>query len=434
MQCKYCQMEMEDGAAVCPHCGESQEESKVTKQLKTMKIVLASFVSLILLALLAMVVHYGVTGSYLPRKNDLHNKKTYTVSADKLSTDSGYRSYKNKMDKVVATFGEHKLTNAMLQIYYWDVASSEFTDLDVSVPFDQQYQDPDTETTWEQYFIQQAIEVWKEDMVQVDLAKAAGYQMPEDYASQFATLKVDLEKMVVSYGYESVDSYLEKYYGRGVDFQTYYDYQWNYYYGGLFCEDHAQSLEVTQEQIEAYFQKYEKELASGDYGMPITKESGKLVDVRHILVKISGGTVGEDGKTVYSEEDWEACRVKAQEILDAWLAGEKTEDSFALLATEKTEDSRSKQTGGLYESVYIGQMVEPFENWCFDDSRKTGDTGLVKTTYGYHVMYYVDGEEGWIRVSKEGAKYMATDELIENGKNAGTLKVNYRNIVIGAIE
>ena len=74
MQCKYCQMEMEDGMTVCPNCGESQEESKVSKQLKTMKIVLASFVSLILLALLAMVVHYGVTGSYLPRKNDLHNK------------------------------------------------------------------------------------------------------------------------------------------------------------------------------------------------------------------------------------------------------------------------------------------------------------------------------------------------------------------------
>ena len=434
MQCKYCQMEMEDGAVVCPHCGECQEESKVTKQLKAMKIVVASFVSLILLALLAMVVHYGVTGSYLPRKNDLHNKKTYTISADRLSTDSGYQSYKNKMDKVVATFGEHELTNAMLQIYYWDVASSDFADLDVSVPFDQQYQDPDTDTTWEQYFIQRAIEAWKEDMVQVDLAKAAGYQIPEDYASQFATLKTDMEKMVLGYGYESLDKYLETYYGRGVDFQTYYDYQWNYYYGGLFCEDHAQNLDVTMEQIEAYFQKYQNELASGDYGIPITKESGKLVDVRHILVKISGGTVGEDGKTVYSEEDWEACRVKAQEILDTWLTGEKTEDSFALLAVEKTEDAGSKQTGGLYESVYIGQMVEPFENWCFDDSRKTGDTGLVKTTYGYHVMYYVDGEEGWIRVSTEGAKYMATDELIENTKNAGTLKINYRNIVIGEIE
>ena len=434
MQCKYCQMEMEDGMTVCPNCGESQEESKVSKQLKTMKIVLASFVSLILLALLAMVVHYGVTGSYLPRKNDLHNKKTYTVSADTLSTESGYRSYKNKMDKVVATYGEHKLINSMLQIYYWDIASSDFADLDVSVPLAQQYQDPDTQTTWEQYFIQEAIEAWKEDMAQVDLATAAGYQMPEDYASQFATLKTDMEEMVLAYGYESLDVYLEKYYGRGVDFQTYYDYQWNYYYGGLFCEDYAQSVEVTQEQIEAYFQKYANELASGDYGVPITKESGKLVDVRHILLKITGGTQDENGKTVYSEEDWEACRVKAQEILDTWLAGEKTEDSFALLATEKTEDSGSKQIGGLYESVYIGQMVEPFEDWCFDESRKTGDIGLVKTTYGYHVMYYIDGEEGWIRVSKEGARYMATDELIENTKNAGTIKINYRNIVIGAIE
>jgi hypothetical protein len=38
-------------------------------------------------------------------------------------------------------------------------------------------------------------------------------------------------------------------------------------------------------------------------------------------------------------------------------------------------------------------MVAEFENWCFDESRKPGDTGIVQTTYGYHVMYFVE-EEG----------------------------------------
>jgi len=34
-------------------------------------------------------------------------------------------------------------------------------------------------------------------------------------------------------------------------------------------------------------------------------------------------------------------------------------------------------------------MVVPFQDWCFDAARKTGDTGIVETQYGYHVMYFV---------------------------------------------
>lgn len=34
-------------------------------------------------------------------------------------------------------------------------------------------------------------------------------------------------------------------------------------------------------------------------------------------------------------------------------------------------------------------MVEEFNDWCFDESRKTGDVGIVETSYGYHVMYFV---------------------------------------------
>ena len=67
---------------------------------------------------------------------------------------------------------------------------------------------------------------------------------------------------------------------------------------------------------------------------------------------------------------------------------EATEDSFAALAAEKTEDEGSKENGGLYEDVYPGQMVTAFNDWCFDAGRKPGDTGIVETEYGCHVMYY----------------------------------------------
>ena len=33
-------------------------------------------------------------------------------------------------------------------------------------------------------------------------------------------------------------------------------------------------------------------------------------------------------------------------------------------------------------------MVENFNDWCFAEGRKTGDTGIVESDYGYHIMFY----------------------------------------------
>ena len=111
-----------------------------------------------------------------------------------------------------------------------------------------------------------------------------------------------------------------------------------------------------------------------------------LINVRHILVGFSGDQ-NEDG--TYTDEAKEAARTSAEEILDEWKSGDATEDSFAELANSKSTDTGSNTNGGLYENVYPGQMVAAFNDWCFDADRKPGDTGIVETSYGYHVMYFV---------------------------------------------
>lgn len=124
--------------------------------------------------------------------------------------------------------------------------------------------------------------------------------------------------------------------------------------------------------------------------LPVRDES-TVVDVRHILFK-TDDHVGEDGDTDAALEE---CRQLAQNCLDEWKQGDMTEDSFAELAGQYTEDTGSKSTGGLYTSVYEGQMVPTFNDWCFDVSRQTGDTGLVESDYGVHVMYFVKSDEQW---------------------------------------
>jgi hypothetical protein len=109
----------------------------------------------------------------------------------------------------------------------------------------------------------------------------------------------------------------------------------------------------------------------GDYGSR---------NVRHILLR-------------YDEEDEEVTeddvKAKLEDIYNTWKNGAKTEESFAELAMEKSEDTGSVENGGLYEDVILGQMVPEFEAWLFDDARKPGDTDIIKTDYGFHLMYYV---------------------------------------------
>lgn len=125
------------------------------------------------------------------------------------------------------------------------------------------------------------------------------------------------------------------------------------------------------------------------------------VDVRHILVKVE--TSGEDGTS--TDEDWDACKEAIEEIENLWIDSEQTEDAFAALAEEHSDDTGSSTNGGLYEDVYKGQMVSEFEDWCFDESRQIGDTGIVKTDYGYHLMYFSGtGDAYWKTLADSGKR------------------------------
>ena len=131
--------------------------------------------------------------------------------------------------------------------------------------------------------------------------------------------------------------------------------------------------------------------SNGGLNQYVAKNQWATVDVRHILIMPEGGTKDASGNITYSDAEWEACRVAAQLLLDEYLAGEKTAEAFGALANKHSDDQNGKVTnGGLYEDVYSGQMVKAFDAWIFDSSRTPGETGLVKTEYGYHVMYFVE--------------------------------------------
>ena len=152
--------------------------------------------------------------------------------------------------------------------------------------------------------------------------------------------------------------------------------------------------------------------------LPSKDTSSYSSDVRHILIqfpeKNTDGTAtevtDEDGNktTNITDATKKETKAKAQAILDEYLKN-PTEDNFSKLAKEKTEDPGSKESGGLYEGVMNdGKYVKAFTDWSIDAARKPGDTGIVETEYGYHIMYYVKSTgtkwETAIRTAISGAE------------------------------
>lgn len=469
MQCKFCKAELEANSSVCPQCGKDN----LKDNLKGLKIVTLVLICLVMLILLAGLVCYGVTGSFIPNWSSLGGSET-TAPTDKYD-----EAFYAAMDEVVATMGEQELTNKELQIYYWVSAYNNTGDADLTKDLSEQIYDADTGKTYHDYFLELALDTWQQTAIMVAAGEAAGFELPSEYTEYLESMESELEYYVYMYAYyygydlSTVDDLIALQFGPGADYETYYQYTYDYYYGNLYWIDLAETYDVTDDEINAYFDEHEESLAN-DYSLPITKDYGNLVDlrniminvittettdadgnkvtvedwdatlaaaqaiydqwlagdmteesfmalaeehsadsnasagglytdmyktsmlevdVRHILVQPEGGTTDSSGVTTYTDDEWAAAYAEAEKILGEWLAGDMTEESFGQLANTYSDDNNGSVTnGGIYTDIYAGQMVAAFEEWCFDDSRQVGDYGIVQTTYGYHIMYYVHGD------------------------------------------
>lgn len=127
-------------------------------------------------------------------------------------------------------------------------------------------------------------------------------------------------------------------------------------------------------------------------------DESATANIRHILIKAdlpqddTSTTDVDESSSTPTDEAMQAAHDTAQSLLDQWNAGDKTAESFGVLANANSDDTGSNTKGGVYENVYQGQMFDDFNNWVLDSSRQSGDTTLIKNTqsgqYGWHVVYF----------------------------------------------
>jgi peptidyl-prolyl cis-trans isomerase D len=116
----------------------------------------------------------------------------------------------------------------------------------------------------------------------------------------------------------------------------------------------------SQQEIQQYFSAHQ-----ADYSSP------EQARARHILIQVAPGA---DAKTDA------AAKAKAEGILKQIQGGA----NFADLAKKYSDDPGSKDKGGELGFAKRGMMVPEFDNAIF--TQKIGDTRIVKTQFGYHIV------------------------------------------------
>ena len=354
-------------------------------------------------------------------------------------TEDGITGDDARLDKVVAECGDYTLTNRQAQVFYFMQYYSlleqygsyvSMLGLDTTLPLSGQDSFAPG-LTWEQLFLYSGI-TENVGLAESELpcfhtlaalaskANAEGVKLSEEEQASFDAFLAQMEEMAVSYGFANADEMLQADMGISADLDAYSYFQQLYSLAITYDNLIYQDSQPTEEDLQAYLVEHPEEFEELD-------ADAYTIDVRHILISFD-----LDGDGTETDEEKAEARAKAEALLAEYLTN-PVEDHFAALANENSTDPGSNTNGGLYEGVSEGQMVDTFNDWCFDAARQPGDTGIVETSYGYHVMYFVGAEEAWKSVARDGITSQLARDMLEDLREAYPLTVRYEDIVLSPL-
>ncbi|WP_258807179.1 SurA N-terminal domain-containing protein [Pseudidiomarina sp. CB1] len=134
----------------------------------------------------------------------------------------------------------------------------------------------------------------------------------------------------------------------------------------------AEEIEIADEEVQAYYE--------GNMSQYSTAPQYRF---SHILIE--------------SGEDAAAAKAEAEAILADLEAGA----DFAELAQEKSDDVFSGEQGGDLDFIEKGTMDADFEEAAFALENVGDTTGVVETSFGYHIIKLTDIKEGSVTPLEE---------------------------------
>lgn len=371
---------------------------------------------------------------------DVTCKGSYTV-------DSG-------ADTVVATLGETELTNGVLRAFYWlEVTRYSRGGAEVqpdwSLPLDVQPCPIDTGVnSWQQYFLARALSTWHTAQALTLQSQTAGVPIEEAYRpnkDNHAIYLKDIPATQFLYGFNPGyqpntlhQAYLDGIPGlltalaeqlgyadgeamareaMGTELEDLSAAVELYNYGYMYLTTLSYYLEYSQEEMQTFVEEN-----------PQYADETPLVTLRHILLVPQGEdvTVDEEGLVAASQERWEEAEKEAGQLLKTWQSGLYVREStFAELASLHSADPGSALTGGLYRNVRQGQLTKALDEWAFDAAREPGETAVVRSEYGVHLVYYSGSTTAGALAAQDALLKQKQSQLIAEAREAFPVTVNY---------
>lgn len=261
--------------------------------------------------------------------------------------------------------------------------------------------------TWRGYFLEQAVLMAQQIQALNEWASANSVELDETDLAGVETTLDQMSATAVTYGFAGPEEFLSACYGKGVTMDLYREYLREYALGFKAYSAYMDTLGFSDEELDEYYLSLGYEEGENEYN---------LTSMRHILIMAEAGADGS-----FSEEALSAARARAEELYAEWLAGDKTEESFAELANAYSDDGGSNTNGGFYGDITKGQMMPDIDSWLFA-GREYGDTTLIDINDRYagtHIVFFAGEGELYSRQLalsgiRDDAMTVWFNELCEN--------------------
>ncbi len=230
------------------------------------------------------------------------------------------------------------------------------------------------------------------------------------------------------------------------------DYYTDYYGVELSKKEISQKVKETQESCVVTGAGYDSSSAASRWAFSEERDIGDGTYIEdsenggYFIYHLSSLPYREEYNSVsirqivYAIDDYaneeEALQTAQKAILNLEL-NDYSQAYFKKLAEEQSSDTVSKVSGGLYENLSKGNLVDAkeLEKWIFDGERKEGDITLLQTdAYGYHVVYIEEiGDPVWMLRSRDGMVASRFQEYVTDLGDEYVVYIN-DNIVYSVTE
>lgn len=244
----------------------------------------------------------------------------------------------------------HEFTDLSTQAYQtgrYPITIEGFVDL--AYEFDNGQLDTFSFNTFGDYFREFSENQILSTYIVLDLAAEDGLELSKDTKDEIDEYVGIIKENAKNYGL-TLDQYLGIFYGPDCDEAAFHGILERYYLSTLYSDEYISNYEFEEDEL--YVPK-----------------------VCHALFMAIDGTATE-------EEDKIALEAATNMLGECESPSDIMELGNVLKASDTVAECAEY-------SVTKGIFVPEFEGWAYDESRQIGDMGIVKTTYGYHVMGYL---------------------------------------------